>query len=426
VILLAALASVALAEDGPPALSGRVFTDVYVPTREEPTQTPLRQASTSIWIQADPKVGTRSSAHFTLTGDYFETSLDGNPDVRKLRMGLREAYVNYAYQGLEFKVGRQIVPWGKSDAINPTDVLPAKDYTFFNPDEEVRRIGATSALIAWTPDKGRSPFTLTTVWTPVFPQTRLLISPSSIPRDPSVTVTTTPVSPKASLTNSDLAIRVSYAGDGWDFAALVFRGYNHMPEFKAEGLSVFPVFNQVRVLGGDFSFTSGAWVFRGESAYVWTQNDDGNNRFVQPNHWDTVLGVERPVGDDWRAQVQFVARLHTEYQDILEPDPSFPADTLNRETIKANALLLGYQFETRTGLTFRLAYSPSKSDVEAELFTIGNFMGGDYLLRPKLTYAWTDALKLTLGAEYYAGPVNRPLGSLQFYNSVFFETKYSF
>ena len=137
--LAAAVALQAFAEDGPPALTGRVFTDVYAPTRDEPLSTDLRQASTSIWLQADPKLGERSSAHFTLTGDYFETALPGNPDGRRLRVGLREAYVAYAHKGLEFRAGRQIIPWGKSDAVNPTDFLSAKDYTFLNPDEEVRR-----------------------------------------------------------------------------------------------------------------------------------------------------------------------------------------------------------------------------------------------------------------------------------------------
>ena len=56
----------------------------------------------------------------------------------------------------------------------------------------------------------------------------------------------------------------------------------------------------------------------------------------------------------------------------------------------------------------------------------GNFIGGDYLIRPKFSYAFTDALKGTLGMDYYGGPMDRPLGQLQVFNSVFVEGKYSF
>ena len=418
--LAAAVALQAFAEDGPPVLTGRVFTDIYAPTRDEPLRTDLRQASTSIWLQADPKLGERSSAHLTLTGDYFETALPGNPDIRRLRVGLREAYVAYAHQGWEFRVGRQIIPWGKSDAVNPTDFLSAKDYTFLNPDEEVRRVAATSVLTTWTPSRGSSPLSVTFVWTPVFPQTRLLIPPSALPEAGGpVTVDTDPTSPSANLSNSETALRLSYAGDGWDAAVTAFRGFNHMPEFTFSGTTVFPTFNRVRALGADLSFTSGRWIFRGESSYIWTQNDRGTNPLIQPSHWDSVIGIERPVGDDFRAQIQVLYRVHPRFTD--------PEDAaVGAEIAKANALLLGYQFQSRVGATFRIAYEPEKSDFQAELFTIGNFMGGDYLLRPKLTYAWSDALKTTLGTEYYAGPLDRPLGALQVYNSLFLEAKYSF
>ncbi len=55
-----------------------------------------------------------------------------------------------------------------------------------------------------------------------------------------------------------------------------------------------------------------------------------------------------------------------------------------------------------------------------------NFNGQDYLVRPKVSYAATDRLKYTLGADFYGGPSERFLGSLSPYNSIFGEAKYSF
>jgi hypothetical protein len=250
--------------------------------------------------------------------------------------------------------------------------------------------------------------------------------PATVPAG--ITVSSNPVTPPETLGNTETAFKVAYNASGWDLSLLAFRGFNHMPEFASlGGASVGQVFHHIRAAGGDFSFTSGKWIFRGESAYVWTENDDGTNPLIQPSHWDSVLGVERPLGDDFRVQAQFVYRYiphFTPASAATGPNPI--AAQINQGIATANALLLAYQEQSRPGATFRFSYSNEDNGIEAELFALGNFVGGDYLLRPKAAYHWTDALLTTLGLEWYGGPLDRPLGSMQVYNSVFTEAKYSF
>ena len=52
--------------------------------------------------------------------------------AERLRPRLREGYLYLRRPGLEVRAGQQIIPWGQADAVNPTDFLTAKDYTFFN------------------------------------------------------------------------------------------------------------------------------------------------------------------------------------------------------------------------------------------------------------------------------------------------------
>jgi hypothetical protein len=166
-------------------------------------------------------------------------------------------------------------------------------------------------------------------------------------------------------------------------------------------------FHHTRALGADGSFTSGKWIFRAESAYVWTETDP----LVEPAHWDSVIGVERPLGDDFRIQAQIYVRTHPSYLDPVGPVAS------------ANALLQGYQYATRESFTLRTSYT--HESWEAEFFLLANVQG-DYLARPKATYSVSDALKATAGLDWYAGPDDRTLGAMKAYSSVFLEGKFLF
>ncbi len=402
-------------------IGGRVFADVYVPSRN-PGANALRLSTTTFWLEADPKLGERSWARVVLEAKAEEAT-------GQVATSVREGFGAYAHQGWELRVGRQIIPWGKSDVVNPTDFLTAKDYTFLNPDDEVRRTGATSFLVGFTPLAGNSSHTVTAVWTPVAPQSELLIAPSAIPAG--VTVAAAQASART-VVNSEVALKVAYLGSGWDASVSAFRGFSHMPEFDITALSLAgttltPVFRRVRAVGADGSLSSGDWVLRLETSYSWLERGAAGIPTSQPDHWDTVVGAERPFWDDFRMQLQFLYRFNPSHVPADQATGSSVLETQARRGVAAsNALILGYQDRSRPGYSLRLSYAKEDSGVEAELFSLGNFIGGDYLLRPKLSYRFTDSLRGTVGTDHYGGPDDRPLGSLKFYNSVFVEAKYTF
>ena len=419
-------------------ISGRVFSDIYFPANNTDTSN-YRQSSASLWLQGDPRLGDYGSARFILTGDEIQnntvSAVGGTGS--QFRVGLREGYASYVRSGWDFRFGQQIIPWGKSDAINPTDFLSAKDYTFFNPDEEVRRLGSVSMMLAWTPAQGNSPVTITFVGTPIFTGSKLLIPPSAVPAG--ITLTGGQQMPPQILGNTETALKISYAASRWDASVSVFRGFNHTPEFAvlssttnpATGLpasfNVGQTFHAIRAVGGDASLTWGKLILRGETSYTWTENDNGLNALIQPSHWDSVIGIERPINNDFRVQAQFVYRVYPLWSNpALAAGPDPLTTQVDQGIAAANAELLAYQDPNRPGATFRISYSNETNGLDAEIFLLGNFVGGDYLVRPKLSYHWTDALLTTLGLDWYGGPTNRPLGSMQVFNSVFAEAKYTF
>jgi hypothetical protein len=416
--------------------NGRIYSDVYVPTDNQYPNKPLLQGSASFWLETNPSFSEALTSKFIYEGDGFDgtySSSSGSSSVTHWESKLREGYINYSKPGYEVRVGEQIISWGKSDGINPTDYHTAKNFNFFNPDDEVRRIGALSFLGSFTPNEGTSPVTFTGVVTPVMATSKLLYPPSLIPTGDTLN---DPHAPPVEFGNMEESLKMAYAGQGWDFSLSGFSGYSHLPELQLASYTIVgstpvvtlnQVFRNVWAVGADGSFSTEKWIFRGESAFFQTPNNDGSNPVMQPSHWDSVLGAERSLGGDFRVQGQLLMRYFPRYTPPNQATGLDPLTTqVNQLIAQSNALLLQYQNSSRPGATARVSYTSDKNGWDAEVFFLYNFNGGDSLLRPHVSYAWTDLLKSTVGMEIYGGPANSPLGALLPYSSVFAETKYTF
>lgn len=63
---------------------------------------------------------------------------DGNNNHK---FDIREAYVNLNLGKFDFRVGEQIVLWGRADGFNPTNNVTPQDFCVFSPEEDDRRLG---------------------------------------------------------------------------------------------------------------------------------------------------------------------------------------------------------------------------------------------------------------------------------------------
>ena len=402
-------------------LGGRVFAYLRAPL----TDAPIEQASTSAWLEAHPKMGP-TYARVTVTADAFATSVTGGPEVRGR---LREGYVGIGNERVDLRVGEQILPWGNADVVSPTDLLTARDYTFFSADPEANRLGVLSARASWTPATWMS---IEAVATPIAPASTLLIPPALVPAG----VALHPLQPPtAKLVNAEEAARVAFTGDGWDVALVGFRGWNHIPEFvplaiEANGtIDVGLAQHRYLAGGGEASVSIASWVLRAESAYVSTQNDDGRNPLVQPTHWDSVVGVERAFFDEHlRVQAQGLVRDHPRYAPpSAAVGPTPVATGIEVALAQANSVLESYVSQLRVNASLRVAYATTDDTVAVEMFGLANVNDThDFLVRPLVAYRPTDAVKLEAGAEIYGGPTLSPLGALHDYGGIFVQATYEF
>ncbi len=428
-----------------PAFSGKWLGDIYYPTLKSDESKPLTQLSTHLFLQADESFSEKFSARIIYQGNGFDAQnsrLSGSGSSTHWENELREGYAYFSKPGLEIKAGKQIIPWGKSDGINPTDFLTAKDMTYFNQDEEVKRKGGAGVQIQLTPNEGTSSWTFTGVWFPYFAKGKVYIPPSTLPA--SVRVSDETNSIPENFQNSETALKVAYVGSGWDFSLSAFNGWKHQPELVEKNrtltttlVGTTPVINydlelatyyrRVSAVGGDASYVFGKHIFRFETAYIRTENDNGQNALIQPSNWSGVLGVERPLVENWRTQIQFFWIYYPQYTPPEEMGGLNAVDqAINRQVASGNALLHNYKTRSKTSVTWRLTGNNSESTFEKELFVIYNFADQDSLIRPKLTYSWTDTLKTALGADIFNGRAGQTFGSILSRSSIWVEAKYIF
>jgi hypothetical protein len=408
------------------SLQGSFFTDTYLPTKQEPADSHVLQESVSGRIEGTPTLDENFSGHFDLSGDYLPISPEGGVET-KLRV--LEGYVKYKSSNWEIRAGEQIIPWGKSDVVNPTDFLSVKDFTIFRTDEELKRLGTPALLASWA----GSNWKFTAVWSVLYPESRVLISTALLPSY--VDVMDAP-GRSVSFMNSEFAGKAAYAGDGWDFDLIAFDGYDHLPEyrefsesFSPIALSVIPQFRKIDGFGGNVSFNIPGldrWTFRGESAITIPTDSSVSDPLQDSTHIDAVAGGERAIGDDFRAQLQAIWRYYPSHDF-----QSSTGDPFLDQIRFANQAVHAERVQSRIGGSLRFAYDPADHvgilpGLSADIFVLAYADGGDFLIQPKINYAWTDQFKLSAGVQDFGGSATNPLGSLSEFSAVFAEAKYIF
>lgn len=421
------------ADAGGLPLHGRLFTDIYVPTKTPAYKRQYNEVSTNAWMLWEPKLDSHASAVINLEARHVAAT----SGTATSGFSIREGYALYSKSGFELRAGKQIIVWGKSDVFNPINFLEAKDGSRFNPDEEVKRIGAVGLLAGFTPASGNSPVTLQVVWNPKFAESKLLLAESMRPA--SITVAN-PRSPEGSVANSETAVRFIYQQASWDFSLAGYYGWNHLPELTRESLSAtgqmvaLPVYRRQKAVGADFSLTLDDYVFRFEGAHRWAERDRVDP-MTKPSYFDIVTGFEQSLWSDFRLQFQVLYKRYPNWADPLSATASAPnanpgVEALDRVANQVlavfNAQLQDYTQKDRLGSTFRLAYDDPAGNWQAEIFTLYYPRAHELLLQPKFTYAWTENFKTDIGTTQYRGSANSPLGNLKPLSSMFLEARYLF
>ena len=95
----------------------------------------------------------------------------------RVLVDLREAYINLYLSDFDFRIGKQIIVWGRADGFNPTNNLTPYDYTFFSPEEDDKRL----SNFVVSGDYNLYPFELSANWIPVYKSAILPFGKATLP-----------------------------------------------------------------------------------------------------------------------------------------------------------------------------------------------------------------------------------------------------
>ena len=358
----------------------------------------------ALWLKAAPKLGDNASMQLEgwLRNDH---SFKGKGEAK-----LREGYLNYTAGDADFRIGKQIIVWGRADGINPTDNLTPRNYTLLTPETDDQRLGALAAKAKYTLPE----LAITAIWLPRF-------GPSvyPLPAQPGV------VYSEAMPQGGQGALKLDHSGGEVDWSASYFNGYDLNPDLKigavtATSTHLILQHRRIRVLGMDGATTLGRYGLRAEAAYTWTDNPY-NDPLVKHPFIYVVLGGDRTFSDNFNINLQYYFRRVASYQD-----PQAIANPMLRAVATQAAITSSQLTRFQHGLTTRISDKWLNETLEGEIAVIYDMTLRDYALRPKFIYAFTDQMKGTLGADVYRGGSNTFFGRLRNNSSLFAEMKYSF
>ena len=324
---------------------------------------------------------------------------------------IREAYINIYSGRFDFRLGQQIVAWGRADGLNPTNNITPQNMFVRSPNEDDRKKGNFLLRSHYNFD----PLRLEIICIPKFvPSISSAGKVSQLETD----------YPDANLKNSAVAIKLNLELASFDGSVSYFNGYNPSPGINIDTLGVFSKAYRMHIAGADFSATSGSYGFRGEFAFRDPQDDYKKNIYIPNPDLQYVLGIDREFGN-LNIILQYVGRFVVDFEKLNEPQN--PEEIPQYEISLKNRMFSSQTNEISHAVSFRVFRSLLHETLSLETFGLYNFTTEELFFKPKLSYDLADALTITIGGEHYMGHAGTLFDSIdETLSSVYIELKTSF
>jgi hypothetical protein len=331
---------------------------------------------------------------------------------------LLEGYINIHAKQADLCLGKQNAPWGRADAINPTDNLTPHDYTILLPFEEDQRFGTIALKVDYYVTAG---YVVTLFTTPLFEPSLI---PLPLPQGATIVKNNIPA---RTFSNTETGVKLNKSGGDIDWSVSYYHGFSLLPEIRLNGSSDgsgLPLelrYPEIDVAGADAARNYGRYGFRVEAAYISPKDYDSKEITLIQSYFFTVFGVDRTFFENINVNLQAIGRF------VPHPnDPEAFSDPTQRLLAEKNAVLFGQQHGSNWGLTSRISDLWLNNTLEAELLMVVYFNPTNEYVRPLVSYAFSDNVKGSVGADIYSGPEGSFYGIFKSNQGVFAELRYAF
>ncbi|MGE5245629.1 MAG: hypothetical protein ACM3SQ_15510 [Betaproteobacteria bacterium] len=246
------------------------------------------------WLQLAGGVDVRANSHDQVEHAWRVDFSDRG--IRRPRFSIRRLAADVHRGRFDVSIGKQFIRWGKTDIVTPTDRFAPRDFlnvidSDFLAVTGVRasaRAGSDTFEGVWVPrfTPGRVPL-LDQRWTVVPPGAagvRLVDAGSVLPR------------------GSQIGLRWSHVGDGFEYAATFFDGFNYLPDIGTAlvggaspeappEVAVSREYPPIRMYGGSAAVPTRWLTIKGEAGYF-TSASRTTDEYVL-----YVVQLERQTGE---------------------------------------------------------------------------------------------------------------------------------
>jgi hypothetical protein len=339
-----------------------------------------------------------------LSGDLFNNDIETEED----QFRLREAYLDYQAGKWNFRVGRQVIAWGKADNVTVTDLIcpiDYRDYFCYEFSDTKKPVEAVKTRFR----KGN--MTTELVWVPFFEAIGYPEADNPwLKSDQTAEISVqTAEEPGKNLKNNEWFGRVAINREGFDFAVSAFHCWWDTPCYhlatEAGKTVLLGEYYRVSGIGGEFSVPVGDLVIRGETAYFkgrQFERESYSGDYLERDALKMLLGLDWYPGNNWTISSQVADEIILDYDHAIARDRH---DWLG--TLKLSKKLLRETL-TLSGLVC------AALDEE------------DYYLKLSGEYALTDELHLTFGFLLFGGDSDGSFGRYRDQDGLLVKLKYSF
>lgn len=303
------------------------------------------------------------------------------------------------FQDLDFKAGRQIVVWGKSNSIRITDILnPLDNRTPGLVDIKNLRLGRMmSKLDYYMNDLNLSVIALH--------ENRFTKTPT-YGSDFKTTIDKATNMPSDSLDNTSLALSLTGAFEGYDLGFYFADTYVDKP-YLVENNTILKYDNKSKMLGAAYNQVVDSFLLKTEIAHF----DNINYNGVSDNkaRTDLLLGIEYSGIRDGSISYEIALRKIHDYEDSIKD---------------ANAGKL--ESEYQQALRFNQSYLNQTLDFNAVVNVFGNTGQDGGTARFELDYAVDDQISVSAGVIDYLSGDNLTIDSYKDNDRIFTKLSYGF
>ncbi len=339
----------------------------------------------------------------------------------------REAYVAFSPADfLDVKLGRQIVVWGKADALTVVDVLNPRD------NREVGLVDLADMRLPVTAT--RLDFYWSGVQLQVVANHELRFNkeagfgseyflypdPDNLTATQNAALLSPEVQPEAGGTNTEWGVALKRSGLGWDLAlyhADVFEDAPHLSGTLAlvNGGLVPQIdgrrYARLKLNGLGGTYASGSWLWKGEAAQVQGVQFFGSDQSF--SRTDLATGVEYAGFTEARLIAEASVQHLNEFDEIPYRDEGLPNANLLEDIL-------------RVVLSWQQDFLQQTLHGNVTLLSVGRSGEHGGSQRVSLEYDWTDRVSVTGGVMDYRDGQNAYAQQLADNDRVYLNLKYTF